>query len=163
MQARVRYLLAVLAVSASAAIIGVTGMGSFPVSQNTLGFWLLQADGTPLVMVYYHGPAQWHDTEWKVDSQFTNTAVGWGELKSAKATLHIRVDLDAGRAEIQHKAFVLAENNTFLMVHTTDAQQKIIPLGHHSLLKTAQSPAAVMLLDTGKALKKRIENEAGSI
>jgi hypothetical protein len=163
MQARVRYLLAVLAVSASAAIIGVTGMGSFPVSQNTLGFWLLQADGTPLVMVYYHGPAQWHDTEWKVDSQFTNTAVGWGELKSAKATLHIRVDLDAGRAEIQHKAFVLAENNTFLVVHTTDAQQKIIPLGHHSLLKTAQSPAAVMLLDTGKALKKRIENEAGSI
>ena len=163
MQARVRYLLAVLAVSASAAIIGVTGMGSFPVSQNTLGFWLLQADGTPLVMVYYHGPAQWHDTEWKVDSQFTNTAVGWGELKSAKATLHIRVDLDAGRAEIQHKAFVLAENNTFLVVHTTDAQQRIIPLGHHSLLKTAQSPAAVMLLDTGKALKKRIENEAGSI
>jgi TfoX/Sxy family transcriptional regulator of competence genes len=51
-------------------------MGSFPVSQNTLGFWLLQADGTPLVMVYYHGPAQWQDTEWNIDSQFTNTAVG---------------------------------------------------------------------------------------
>ena len=163
MPARVRYLPAVLALSASAAIVGVTGMGSFPVSQNTLAFWVLQADGTPLVMVYYHGPTQWHDAEWKVDSEFTNTAVGWAELKSSKATLHIRVDLGAGRAEIQHKAFALAENNTFLVVHTTNAQQKIIPLGHHTLLKTAHSPAAVMLLDSDKALKKRIENEAGSI
>jgi hypothetical protein len=163
MLARTRYFFALLAASVSAVIVGVTGMGSDPVSQNTLAFWLLQADGTPLVMVYYHGPAQWHDAEWKVDSQFTNTAVGWGELKSAKATLHIRVDLGAGRAEIQHKSFVIAENNTFLVVHTTDAQQKIIPLGHHKLLKTAEHPAALMLLDSDKALKKRIENEAGSI
>jgi hypothetical protein len=163
MLVRVRYLLASLALSASAAIVGVTGMGSFPVSQNTLAFWALQADGTPLVMVYYHGPTQWHDVEWKVDSQFTNTAVGWAELMSPKATLHIRVDLGAGRAEIQHEPFALAENNTFLVIHTTDAQQKIIPLGHHTLLKTAQSPAAVMLLDSDKALKKRIESEAGSI
>jgi hypothetical protein len=163
MLARVQYLVAILALSASAAIVGVTGMGSFPVSQNTLAFWVLQADGTPLAMVYYHGPTHWHDAEWKVDSQFTNTAVGWAELKSPKATLHIRVDLGAGRAEIQHKAFTLGENNAFLVVHTTDVQQKIIPLGHHTLLKTAQSPAAVMLLDSDKALKNRIENEAGSI
>ena len=163
MLARARYLLVVAAFSACAAIVGVTGMGSFPVSQNTLAFWLLEADNTPLVMVYYHGPAQWHDIEWKVDSQFTNTAVGWGELKCAKATLHIRVDLGAGRAEVQHKSFSLDENNTFLVVHTTDAQPKIIPLGHHDLLKTAQSPAAIMLLDADKTLKKRIENEVGSI
>jgi hypothetical protein len=163
MLARIRYLLAFLAASALAAIVGVTGMGSHPVSQNTLAFWLLQADGTPLVMVYYHGPTQWHETEWKIDSQFTNTARGWGELKCAKATLHIRVDLGAGGAEIQHKSFSLAENNAFLVVHTTDAQQKIIPLGHHKLLKTAEHPAAVMLLDSDKALKKRIENEIGNI
>jgi hypothetical protein len=160
---RIRYLLPILALSASAAIVGVTGMGSFPVSQNTLAFWLLQADNTPLVMVYYHGPAQWHDTEWKVDSQFTDKAVGWGELKSAKATLHIRVDLDAGRAEIQHKPFSLAQNNTFLVLHTTEAQQKIIPLGHHNLLKTAENPAAVMLLDADKSLKQRVQSETGGI
>ena len=163
MLARIRYLPALLVTSAVAAIVGVTGMGSHPVSQNTLAFWLLQADGTPLVMVYYHGPAQWHDTEWKVDSQFTDKAVGWGELKCARATLRIRVDLGAGRAEIQHKSFSLAENNTFLVVHTTDSQQKIIPLGHHTLLKTADQPAAVMLLGSDTALRKRIEHEAGSI
>src|SRR6266513_2597473 len=160
MLARAQYLFIVITLSASGAIVGVTGMGSFPVSQNTLAFWLLQADNTPLVMVYYHGPAQWHDIEWKVDSQFTNTAVGWGELKCAKATLHIRVDLGAGRAEVQHKSFSLGENNTFLVVHTTDAQQKIIPLGHYKLLKTAEHPAAVMVLDSDSALKKRIQNEA---
>jgi len=160
---RIRYLLPILALSASAAIVGVTGMGSFPVSQNTLAFWLLQTDGTPLVMVYYHGPAQWHDTQWEIDSQFTRKAVGWGELKSAKATLHMRVDLDAGRAEIQHQPFSLAENNTFLVVHTTDAQQKVIPLGHHNLLKTAQNPAAVMLLDADKRLKQRVQSETGGI
>jgi hypothetical protein len=160
---RIRYLLPILALSASATIVGVTGMGSFPVSQNTLAFWLLQADGTPLVMVYYHGPAQWHDAQWKIDSQFTDKAVGWGELKSAKATLHIRVDLDAGRAEIQHKPFSLAQNNTFLVLHTTDAQQKVIPLGHHNLLKTAENPAAVMLLDADTSLKQRVQSETGGI
>ena len=142
MLVRVRYLLSILALPASSAIVGVTGMGSFPVSQKTLAFWLVQADGTPLVMVYYHGPAQWHDTQWKVDSQFTASAAGWGELKCAKATLRIRVDLDGDRAEIQHKAFSLAQDNTFLVVHTTDVQQKIIPLGDHNLLKSAQNPAA---------------------
>lgn len=128
MVARFTLTLALTAASVLAAIVGVTGMGSFPVSQNTLAFWLLQADGKPLAMVYYHGPAQWHDTEWKVDSQFTDKAVGWGQLKCAKATLRIRIDLDAGRAEIQHKPFSLIQNNTFLVVHTTEAEEKIIPL-----------------------------------
>ncbi len=161
--ARIAAIIALLGASVYAAIVGVTGMGSYPVSPNTLAFWLLQADGTPLVMVYYHGPTQWHDTEWKIDSQFTDKAVGWGELKCAKATLHLRVELEAGRAEIQTKPFNLTQNNTFLVVHTTDGRQKIIPLGHHDLLKTAESPAAVMLLNADKALKKRIEKEAGGI
>jgi hypothetical protein len=151
------------AFNATADIRGVTGYGAFPVSPNTLAVWLNGEDGVPLIMVYYHGPAQWHDTHWTFDSQFTQKKVGWQEFKSDNATLHFLVDLGSGHAEIQHKRFALAENNTFLVVHTTDVQQKIIPLGHHTLLKTAESPAAVMLLDADKALKKRIENEAGSI
>jgi hypothetical protein len=147
----------------AADIRGVTGYGAFPVSSNTLAVWLNGEDGAPLIMVYYHGPPQWHDTHWTFDSQFTQTAVGWQEFKSDKATLRFLVDLGAGRAEIQHNSFSLAQNNTFLVVHTTDAQQKVIPLGHHKLLKTGQSPAAVMLLDADKTLKSRIQHEAGSI
>jgi hypothetical protein len=148
---------------ATADIRGVTGYGAFPVSPNTLAVWLNGEDGAPLITVYYHGPPQWHDTHWTFDSQFTQKEVGWQEFKSDKATLRFLVDLGAGRTEIQHKSFSLAQNNTFLVVHTTDAQQRVIPLGHHKLLKTGQNPAAVMLLDVDKSLKKRIQNEAGSI
>ncbi len=163
MLARITLVFAIAAAAASAAIVGVTGMGSHPVSPSTLAFWLLGADGKPLVVVYYHGPTQWHDTQWKIDSQFTNSALGWGELKSAKATLHVRVDLGAGRVEVQQKSFSLAQNNTFLVLHATDGQQQVIPLGRHTLLKSAQSPAAVMLLETDKTLRTRIQNATGGI
>jgi hypothetical protein len=148
---------------AAADIRGVIGYGAFPVSPNTLAVWLNGEDGKPLIMVYYHGPAQWHDTHWTFDSQFTQERVGWQEFKSDKTTLRFLVDLGAGRAEVQHKSFSLEQNNTFLVVHTTDAHQKVIPLGRHKLLKTGQNPAAVMLLDADKALKTRIEKEAGGI
>lgn len=165
LHAHIKALIATLFVSAAfhaaADIRGVTGYGAFPVSPNTLAVWLNGEDGVPLIMVYYYGRAQWHDTQWTFDSQFTQKGVGWQEFKSAKATLRFLVDLGAGRAEVQHKPFSLAQNNTFLVVHTTDAQQKVIPLGHHNLVKTAQSPAAVMLLDSDKALKTRIKDEAG--
>src|SRR5438046_3002419 len=156
-------LLSAAAFHASADIRGVIGYGVHPVSQNTLGLWLNGEDEAPLVMVFYHGPAQWHDTHWTFDSNFTQQKIGWSEFKSAKAKLRVRVDLGAGRAEIQNKSFSLAQNNTFLVVHTTDAQQRVIPLGHHKLPKTGQNPAAVMLLDSDKSLKKRIQNEAESI
>ena len=68
MPARITLTLLVGAMMASAAIVGVTGMGSHPVSPTTLAFWLLQENGTPLVMAFYHGPPQWHDTQWKIDS-----------------------------------------------------------------------------------------------
>ena len=99
MRPRIRYLLPILALSGSAAIVGVTGMGSFPVSQNTLAFWLLRADSTPLVMVYYHGPAKWHDTEWKVDSQFTDSAVGSKEEDNLRH-LVINLGSDVPRSKI---------------------------------------------------------------
>ena len=163
MPARIIVTLLLVASTAFAAIVGVTGIGSHPVSRSTLAFWLLREDGTPLLMAFYHGPPQWHDTEWKIDSQFTNKAVGWGELKSAKATLHLRVDLGTERAEVQHRAFALAQNNTFLILHTTDGKQQVVPLGHHTLLKSAQSPAAVMLLNSDKALRAPIEQATKGI
>ena len=139
------------------AIVGVTGLGSHPVTDSTLAFWLLREDGKPLVIAYYHGPGRWHDTPWRVDSRFTQSAVGWAELKSAKATLRLRLDLNAGQVEVQRKKFSLAQNNTFLITHTTDAQQTVIPLGHHDLPKSGASPAAVLFLEADKSLRRRIE------
>ena len=65
------FFLSAVAFDATADIRGVTGYGAFPVSPNTLAVWLNGEDGAPLIMVYYHGPAQWHDTHWTFDSQFT--------------------------------------------------------------------------------------------
>jgi len=157
MLARLGYAVAVLAGSASAAVVGFMTTGSHPVSPNTLAFWLIGPRGTPYLMVYYHGPTLWYDAQWKLHSECTECtagSVGWAELKSDKATLHLRLDLPAARAEIQHKAFSLAQNNTFLVVHTTDAQQRVIALGYHTLPWTGQ-----MLLDSDKGLKKLIEKE----
>src|ERR1700693_3401290 len=162
MLARIGNLLAVLALAASAASAGVKGYGAFPVTPNTLGVWLNGENGDPVIMVYYHGPPSWSDRHWDFNFQF-DKEVGLHEYKSPDLTLRVRVDLGAGRAEVQHKSFSLAQNNTFLVVHTTDAQQRVIPLGHHKLLKTAQNPAAVMLLDSDKSLKKRIHSAAGGI
>ena len=162
MLARVRYFLAVLALAASPASAGVKGYGAFPVTPKTLAVWLNGEDGDPVIMVYYHGPANWADRHWDFNFQF-DKEVGLHEYKSPDLTLRVRVDLAAGRAEVQKKSFSLAQNNTFLVVHTTDLRQRVIPLGHHKLLKTAENPAAVMLLDADKALKTRIQKEAGGI
>jgi hypothetical protein len=162
MLARIGYLLAVLALAAVAASAGVKGYGAFPVTPKTLSVWINGENGDPVVMVYYHGPANWSDRHWDFNFQYDKD-IGLHEYKSPDLTLRVRVDLGTGRAEVQDKLFSLAQNNTFLVVHTTDAQRRVIPLGHHNLLKTAQNPASVMLLDSDKSLKKRIENEAGSI
>src|ERR1044072_8786960 len=161
MLTRIGYLLAALVLAASARG-GVKGYGAFPVSPNTLSVWTNGENGDAVIMVYYHGPPNWSDRHWDFDFHFDHD-VGVHEYKSPNLTLSVVVDLHAGRAEVQHESFSLAQNNTFLVVHTTDAQHRVIPLGHHKLLKTGQNPAAVMLLDSDKSLKKRIQNEAGTI
>lgn len=168
LDARIKALLVVTLASAivfraTADIRGVIGFGAFPVTPSTLGVWLNGEDEAPLIMVYYHGPPNWADRHWEFESNFTQKGVGWHQYKSPNLTLRVLVDLRAERVEVQRKSFSFAQNNTFLVVHTTDAQQRVIPLGHHKLLKTGQNPAAVMLLDSDKSLKKRIQNEAGSI
>jgi hypothetical protein len=162
MLSRAQSLLAVLALTVSSVL--ASGYGAFPVTPSTLGMWINGKNGNPVIMVYYHGPPNWADRHWDFNFSFDDEKqIGVHEYKSSDLTLRVRVDLGAGRAEVQGERFSLAQNNTFLVVHTTDAQQRVIPLGHHKLLKTGQNPAAVMLLDSDKALKKRIENEAGSI
>src|SRR6266404_219173 len=113
MLARIRYLLAIVALTASAASAGVKGYGAFPVTPSTLGVWLNGEDGDPVVMVYYHGPPNWSDRHWDFNFQFDHD-VGVHEYKSPNLTLRVVVDLHAARAEVQHKSFSLTQNNTFL-------------------------------------------------
>ena len=69
----------------------VSGFGGYPISHNITSMWLAGPDHRPLIMVYFHGPEEWHNTKWKVDSKFEKGRPGWAELKSEKATLRLSI------------------------------------------------------------------------
>jgi hypothetical protein len=54
----------------------VTGIGTYPISHSILSMWLAGPDHRPLLMVYFHGPEEWHNTKWKVDSKFEKRQAG---------------------------------------------------------------------------------------
>jgi hypothetical protein len=56
----------------------VSGFGSYPISHTITSMWLAGPDHRPLLMVYFHGPEEWHNTKWKVDSKFEKGKPGWG-------------------------------------------------------------------------------------
>jgi hypothetical protein len=60
----------------------VSGFGGYPISHSMTSMWLAGPDHRPLVMVYFHGPEEWHNTKWKVDSKFEKGKPGWAELQS---------------------------------------------------------------------------------
>ena len=76
--------------------------------------WLAGPDHRPLLMVYFHGPEEWHNTKWKVDSKFEKGKPGWAELQSEKVTLRLWTNTETGEAEVQSSKFKINESNTFL-------------------------------------------------
>jgi hypothetical protein len=154
----------VTAVATTQAELAVGGYGGFPLNQNIESMWLLQPDNKPLVIVYFHGPDNWHDTQWKIDSSFNKDGPSWTEFRSAKARLYICLNRANGEVRVQQSKFSVQKNNTFLVVNVTDAQrQKVIPLGRFDLPKTGNNPAAVALLHANPALQNRIQKETRAV
>jgi hypothetical protein len=79
--------------------------------------WLAGPDHRPLLMVYFHGPEEWHNTKWKIDSRFEKGKPGWAELQSDKVTLRLSMNTETGDAEVQSGKFKINESNTFLVLH----------------------------------------------
>jgi hypothetical protein len=142
----------------------VSGFGGYPISNSISSMWLAAPDHRPLVMVYFHGPEQWHNTEWKIDSKFEKGKPGWAELKSEKVTLRLWMNTETGEAEVQSGKFKISESNTFLVLHTGEASvsQKIIPLGVFDLPASKEQPASVLLLRVNPQLMERINKEAAA-
>jgi hypothetical protein len=113
-------------------------------------------------MVYFHGPEEWHNTKWKVDSRFEKGKPGWAELQSEKTTLRLSMDTETGGAEVQSGKFKIADSNTFLVLHAGEPSvpQKIIPLGVFDLPASKDQPASVLLLKANPELIERINKEA---
>ena len=142
----------------------VSGFGGYPISQTTTSMWLAGPYHRPLLMVYFHGPDGWHNTQWKVSSRFEKGKPGWAELRSEKATLRLSMDTETGEAEVQSSKFKITESNTFLVLHAGEPSipQKIISLGVFDLPASKDQPASVLLLGRNPDLRDRIDKEVAA-
>lgn len=142
----------------------VSGFGGYPISHNITSMWLAGPDHRPLIMVYFHGPEDWHNTKWKVDSKFEKGKPGWAELQSEKTTPRLSMNTETGEAEVQSRKFKISESNTFLVLHTGEPSvpQKIISLGIFDLPASKDQPASVLLLRANPQLMERINKEAAA-
>jgi hypothetical protein len=139
----------------------VSGFGGYPISHSITSMWLAGPDHRPLLMVYFHGPEDWHNTKWKVASKFEKGRPGWAELESEKITLRLSVNTETGEAEVQSGKFKISESNTFLVLHAGEPSvpQKIISLGVFDLPASKDQPASVLLLRANPELMERINKE----
>jgi hypothetical protein len=156
--------LVVSAIAAPEEKFTVSGFGGYPISHSMTSMWLAGPDHRPLVMVYFHGPEEWHNTKWKVDSKFEKGKPGWAELQSEKVTLRLSLNTETGEAEVQSGKFKISESNTFLVLHTGEPSvpQKIISLGVFDLPASKDQPASVLLLRANPQLMERINKEAAA-
>src|SRR5450432_719981 len=108
----------------------VFGVGAYPVSDALASMWLTAPGGRPLIVVFFHGPAGWHKTEWKTEFHFEKGEPGWAEFTSVKGRQRVWLDAETGNAEIQSQVFYLADANTYVVVHMSEptSLQKISPL-----------------------------------
>jgi hypothetical protein len=142
----------------------VSGFGGYPISHSITSMWLAAPDRRPLLMVYFRGPEDWHNTKWKVDSEFEKGKPGWAELQSEKATMRLSINTETGEAEVQSGKFKISDSNTFLVLHAGEPSvpQKIIPLGVFDLPASKDQPAPVLLLNANPGLMERINKEAAA-
>lgn len=142
----------------------VSGFGGYPISASLTSMWLAAPDHRPLLMVYFHGPEGWHNTQWKVASKFEKGKPGRAELQSERATLHLSMNTETGEAGVQSAKFKISESNTFLVLHTGEPSipQKIIGLGVFELPASKDQPASVMLIRANPTLMERINKETAA-
>jgi hypothetical protein len=139
----------------------VSGVGAHPISSTVTSMWLAGPDRRPLLMVYFHGPDEWHKANWKIASKFEKGKPGWAELQSEKVTLRVSLNAETGEAGVQAGNFNITESNTFLVLHAGESSvpQKIIPLGVFDLPASKDQPASVLLLQQNPGLMERINKD----
>jgi hypothetical protein len=115
-------------------------------------------------MVYFYGPAGWHNTEWKTSSKFEKGMPGWAEYTTAKARQRIWLDADSGKAEVQAEKVNIQEANTYLVLHMTEKAdlQRVVPLGTFDLPRSRDDPSSVILLGEHPELVDKIKKATGA-
>src|SRR5215467_3792147 len=140
----------------------VSRVGGTSISRRITSLWLAGTDRRPLLMVYFHGPDDWHKTLWRMDSKFEKGRPGWAELHSENATLRVEINPETEEVRVQSGEFHINESNTFLVLHMGEllVPQKIIPLGVFALPASNDEPSSFLLLRAHPELIERINKEA---
>jgi len=141
--------------------LAIKTFGCYPVSDNTSSLWLSGSDGRPLIMVFFSGPKDWYETQWKLDFKFEDGKPGWAELRSENITVRVDVNPETWEVAIQAKKFSAKQSNTFLVLHTGEllVPQKVIPVGVFDLPASTDKPASLLLLRSHLELAERIDEE----
>jgi len=140
----------------------VSRVGGTSISRRITSLWLAGADRRPLLMVYFHGPDDWHKTLWKMDSKFEKGKPGWAALQSENATLRVEINPETMEVRVQSGKFNINESNTFLVLHMGEllVPHKIISLGVFDLPPSNDKPSSLLLLQAHPELIERINKEA---
>jgi hypothetical protein len=156
--------LAATAIAAPEEKFVVSGFGGYAISRNITTLWLSGPHRHPILLVYFHGPDDWHKTLWNMNSRFGNGNQSWAELQSENATLRVEIDAEAGEARVQSEKFKIKEKNVFLVLHNGELMvpQKIIPLGFFDLQRSSLQPVSIRLLQAHPELIRRIKAEVSS-
>jgi hypothetical protein len=141
----------------------VSGWGGHPISDELMSLWLAAPGGEPLIMVYFHGPKDWHKTKWNSDSKFAKGLPGWAALTSEDAKLRVWLDRDSGQGEVQWEKVNVHDANVYLVLNVADPKnQRVVPLGVFELPKSTDEPASVSLLRANpKLIEKMTKAIAG--
>src|SRR5689334_7112231 len=89
------------------------GVGAFPLSSTTVSMWLLGGSATgnpqPIVLVYFNGPAGWHQRPWesKFEGNIRKEERATYQLVSSTVTLEIVVSADRKSVLVQGQEFQL--------------------------------------------------------
>ena len=96
----------------------IVGQGAFPVSAEVSSLWLngpsAGARPQPVIMVFYRGPAGWHDRKWQIDAKVLETP-SHVSLKSPDLELSIEYGSGGHGVKVQGQDVDLKMSNVYLV------------------------------------------------
>lgn len=138
----------------------VVGVGAYPVSDEVSALWLNgPATGSrpqPLIMVYYHGAAKWHDRKWQIDSKIGKSPAR-ARLVSGDLELIIEYGSGGREVKVQGQLVDLSVANVFLVSPIGQAEKPTVTgVGLVRFEVPAEGNPAVYVLASNPDISKKV-------
>jgi hypothetical protein len=139
----------------------VSGWGGLPLSDTVTALWLdgpkIGSRPDPLLMVYFRGPAGWHNRKWDSDAHF-GSSPAWIRLTSPDLSLSIEFDKPFKRMAVQGEPVDLKEANVFLVspVGVSGSKATVQALGFVSLDMPADATPPLVVFERRPDIKRAV-------